>query len=343
MSNIARFPENAGQQVKSFWKRPEGKTGMIFLAIAAISAVYLGGPFAIAAFSHLITLLGQVYAIAALSAGLAVLGFLATNRRIRTLVKVGFQGLMRSITGFVIEIDPIGIMRSYIEDLAKKQSVIDDSIEQLAGQVRKCENRISKNASEAENELKKARQAREKGNDALMKISARQSARLSDLNDKRLTPLLRQMQAHLTMLRKYAEATIIIRTDLQNEVEVQEQQREMILASYNAMSAAKSILAGGQDERALFDQAVEYTAHDYSMKIGAIENFIENSRSFMESMDIQNGVWEEEAMNRMAEWDAQVNNLLAGSCKDSIALDAPKKPEVTINNMSEYDRVLANR
>lgn len=339
MSNLARFPDNTGHKVKGFWKRPEGVTGMIVLAMVVIATVYVGGPFAIAAFGMLITLLGQVYAVAALAAGLAVIGFLATNRRIRTLVKLGFQGAMRKITGFFIEIDPIGIMRSYIEDLNKKQEIINNSIEQLSGQVRKCSDSIEKNASESQNELKKAQVARSKGNDAVMKISARQAGRLEDLNEKRLKPLLAQMQAHLAMLRKFAEATLIIRTDLQNEVRVQEQQREAILASYTAMRAAKSILAGGQDEREMFDQAMEFTAHDYSMKIGAIENFIANSQPFMDSMDIQNGVWEQDALSRMGEWDEQVNSLLNGTSV-SPQLEAPKESQFNLDNISKYDNVV---
>lgn len=345
-NNLPRFPgESMSGSVKSFWARPEGKTGMIVLVAALLAGGYFGLPIALTLFTTLNALLGQVYTFAVLAGGLALAAFLVTNRRIRTLVKLGFQGAMRWITGLAIEIDPIGIMRSYIEDLTKKQSIIDSSIENLAGHSRACEEDIKKNQREADNELAKARHARDKGNSALQSISMRQASRLTDMNEQRLKPLHRQMQAHLQMLRKYAEATVIIRTDLENEVNMQERQRKMILASYGAMKAAKDILSGGNDERAMFDQAMEFTAQDYGMKIGAIENFIENTRSFMDSMDIQNGVWEEQALARMAEWDAQVDTLLAGNGKEAqAALAAPETPVIVVNSkVSEYDRVLAGR
>ena len=38
MSITPSTPTNLGDQLKSFWSRPEGKTGMIFVALAAAAA-----------------------------------------------------------------------------------------------------------------------------------------------------------------------------------------------------------------------------------------------------------------------------------------------------------------
>lgn len=325
------------QQAKSFWKRPEGKTGALFLAGAGAAAIFFGGPFLIALFSTLTTLLGQVIAATVYAAVLALLLIIVTSPRVHTLTKVLFQRSMRWLTGIIIELDPIAIMRSYIEDLTKKQGVIEKSVEDLSGQQNKCEQQIAKNHAQYENEMAKARLAKERGQTTNATISARQAIRLADLNEKRLKPLVIQMQAHLKMLRKYNEVTTVIRTDLQNEIDIVEQQRSMITTSYNAITAAKRIIQGGHDERAMFDQAMEFVANDYSMKLGAIDNFIESSRHFMESMDLQNGVYEEEAMRRLEEWEKQADALLTESADHTLAL------EKQLNSMDQLSADLKGR
>ena len=40
MSLTPSTPGNLGQDLKSFWSRPEGKTGMIFIGLAAAAVVY---------------------------------------------------------------------------------------------------------------------------------------------------------------------------------------------------------------------------------------------------------------------------------------------------------------
>lgn len=311
MSNLLpRFPDDAQQKPKSFWKRPEGKTGALFLVGGAAALTYFAGPFIIALFGTLVTMLGQAIAITVLGAVLALLVMIVSNKRVHTIINLLFQRSMRWLTGWVIELDPINIMRSYIEDLTKKQGVIDESIESLNGQYMRCQQQIDSNAEVSQNEMHKARLAKQRGQTTAATISARHAMRLQDMNDKKLKPLAEQMQAHLKMLRKYSEVTTIIRTDLTNEINIQEQQRSMITTSFNAITAAKRIIQGGHDERMMFDQAMEFVAQDYNMKLGAIDNFIENTKHFMDSMDLQNGVFEEQAMARLAEWEKQADELL---------------------------------
>lgn len=334
MSDLPRMPDMS--QPKSFWARKEGKVGAVVLIAGLLAAIYFGGPLAITAFGYLTTLLGQAIAITALGSALAILLMIVSNRRVHTLIKLGFQGAMRWLTGIFIELNPIGIMRSYIEDLTKKQGVIDESISALNAQDKKCEASIIANDKQYEQQMQLASKAHAMGNTAQFSIASRQAGRLKELNDNRLKPLRTQMQAHLALLRKYSEVTVVIRTDLENEVNIQEQQREMILASYSAMSAAKRIINGGTDERAMFDDAMQYVADDYFAKIGAIDNFIENSRGFMDAIDLQNGIHEDNALKQLDEWNRQANALLAGTMS-APALTAPAAPVVEIAKVKSPD------
>lgn len=302
---------------KSFWERPEGTTGMFAIGLGLVVG-YFSLDFLIGLFDKVITLLGQGIAIAALGTVLFGLVMIVTNKKFQTLVAYGFKSVMRKITGAFVEIDPIGIMKSYIDDLKSKRRIMEESITKLKGQVTVCKNQVSMNDSQYEDEMSKAKIANERGLNAQFTVASRQAGRLEKLNKSSLRPLLLQMEIHLRALQKYHEVTGTVIDDLHNEVKAQEMQRKMILESHSAMSTAKKILMGGTDQRELFDQAMEYVVNDYGMKMGEIENFIENSKGFVEGIDLQNGVYEAEALAKLEQWEHHAGSILMGNGKQQM-------------------------
>ena len=115
---------------KSFWSRPEGKTGMVVLAGLGVGLYFLL-PSLIGFAGNLITLLGQTYAIVAMGAGLFVIAMVLLDGSFQRLVKNVFKLGMRAITGAVIEIDPIGIMKNYIQEALKKLDQMGEAKEAL--------------------------------------------------------------------------------------------------------------------------------------------------------------------------------------------------------------------
>ena len=303
---------------KTFWEKPEGTTAMITIGGLALAAFFFLGPVLAGIFTTMIGLLGQAITITALSAILFALIMVLSNSKFQSLVGFMFKGAMRKITGAFVEIDPIGIMRSYIGDLKKKQGTMDDSIDKLQGQVRVCEKQVNMNDAEYERQMSMAKVAHDKQNTSAVQVASRQAMRLEKLNKESLKPLLLQMQVHLKALRKYREVTDTVILDITNEVAAQEMQRKLILESYSAMTTAKKILMGGTDQKELFDQAMEFVVNDYGMKMGAIENFIENSKGFVDGLDLQNGVYEEEAMKRLQEWENKASDILLGNTKQQL-------------------------
>jgi hypothetical protein len=103
--------------LKSFWDRPEGKTGMLFLLAGGIGAafgLYLLLPF-------LITLVANTLYLVGLGVALFAVIYVLLNGTFQTLVKFGFKSLMRWITGIFVEIDPIGILRNFITQMKQQQ------------------------------------------------------------------------------------------------------------------------------------------------------------------------------------------------------------------------------
>jgi hypothetical protein len=303
---------------KSFWERPEGTTGMIAIGLGVLATVFFVGPTLINIFGMAITMVGQAITLTVLGAVLFAIIMILSNKKFQTLISYAFKSAMRKVTGAFVEIDPIGIMKSYIEDLRKKQETMDESIAKLQGQVKVCEKAVQTNEAEYERNMSIAKVARERNNVSAVQVSGRQAIRMEKLNKETLKPLLLQMQVHLKALRKYREVTDTVIADLNNEVKSQELQRNLILESHSAMMTAKKILMGGTDQKELFDQAMEYVVNDYGMKLGEIENFIENSKGFVDGLDLQNGVYEEEALKRLQEWENKADSILLGNSKQQM-------------------------
>lgn len=299
---------------KSFWARPEGTTGMLFLAAAGVG-LYAALPALLAFTAGLMTLLGQTIAVVVLCAVLGALLYILTNKKFLTLCSYIFKSAMRKVTGVFVEIDPIGIMKSYVEDLKDKRETMGVSRDKLNGQITVLEGQIRKNVNDLNNAMALAKVAHEKGNTGVFSTNSRQAGRLEKLNKESFGPMLLQLQVHLKAINKYYEVTGTVIDDLSNEVKAREIERKMILASHSAMKAAKAILQGGTDQKELFDQAMEFVVEDYGMKMGEIDSFIENSKSFVEGLDIQNGVYEADAFEKLKAWEKKADSILLGNEK----------------------------
>lgn len=302
------------QKSKSFWERPEGTTGMFALALGGVG-LWFAAPAILAFVTTLTAIVGQTFMLAILGTGLFLFLNIVFNKKVQTLVRYMFKSAMRWITKWWVEIDPIGIMKNYISDLIEKRDVMASSREKLNGQIMVLDRQIKKNNTEYENSMSMAAVANQKGNASVFGVQSRQAGRLEKLNKESLVPLLTQLQVHLRALNKYYDVTGTVIEDLKNEVKAREIEREMILASHTAMKAAKAILSGGTDAKELFDTAMEFVVEDFGMKLGEIDSFIENSKGFVEGLDMQNGVYEAEALKKLQAWESKADSILLGNTK----------------------------
>jgi hypothetical protein len=302
------------RQTKSFWQRPEGTTGMLALAAGGVG-LFFAAPALLAFVSTMVSLVGQTIVLVGLGTILFAMLYVLTNKKFQTLVSYMFKSAMRKITGAFVEIDPIGIMKSYIQDLHKKRESLGENRDKLKGQLVVLTRTINENTAKTEKAMSIASVAQREGNASQVSVQGRQAIRLEKLNKESLGPLKMQIEIHLRALNKYYEVTGTVIEDLKNEVDAREIERKMILASSSAIKSAKAILAGGTDERELFDQAMEFVVEDYGMKLGEIESFIENSKGFVDGLDMQNMAYEAEALKRLQEWEKKADSVLLGNEK----------------------------
>lgn len=293
---------------KSFWRKPEGVTGMLFLG-----GIILGGGYLIAqALPAIVALTSNVLALAGMLIALGVIIYMVLDPRMRNLVWYFYKSVMRWITGLFIQIDPIGILKSYVEDLKDNLRKMNRQVAKLRGQMHKLKELIHVNKKEIANNLELAGQARDNNKQNLVILKTRKAGRLKESNMK-LEDLYKKMEILYRVLSKMYENSEILVEDIQDQVKVKEQERLAIRASHTAMRSAMSVINGDADKRAMFDEALEAVADDVSEKVGEMERFMELSENFMSSVDLQNGIFEEEGLKMLEKWEEEGISLLLGN------------------------------
>jgi phage shock protein A len=308
---------------KGFWERPEGLTGGLFLA-----AIVLGGGYLLyQALPYLITLASNTLYLAGLLAALAAIIYVVLDPKMRNLIWYMYKSVMRWITGIFVQIDPIGILKSYIEDLKDSLKKMNSQIGSLKGQMYKLNEMIKQNQRSIQNNLSLAGKAKETGKEAIMVLQARKAGRLQDSNVK-LEDLYKRMEVLYRVLVKMYENSEIMLEDLSDQVVVKEQEYKAIKASHSAIRSAQAILSGNSDKKYMYDMALEAMAEDVGQKVGEMERFMDMSKNFMDSIDLQNGVFEEEGLAMLEKWEKEGVSMLLGGDKNKIVAQAKSEKDV---------------
>ncbi|THH41961.1 PspA/IM30 family protein [Neolewinella litorea] len=316
---------------KSFWQRPEGVTGLIFLFAIAAALGFIFTTFSGVILPFLSTTIGIVVAAVTL---LAVV-FAIADPRTRTLFGYLYKSAMRKVTGIFVNIDPIGILKTYVEELERNLQEMRKQIGKIRGQMRHLTTLMETNETEVKKQLKLAALAKEKGKNQQMILSSRRAARLRESNQK-YQVLLTKMEILNRVLNRMHQNSEVLLEDTRDQVDLRIQERKAIRASHGAMQSAMSVINGDPDQRAMFDQAMEAIAEDVANKVGEMERMMELSTSFMDSVDLQNGVFADEGLRMLEEWEKKSELLLS---EGHIEFDLDRKPGTTEAAAPEQDKL----
>ena len=315
---------------KSFWKRPEGKLGALFL-IAAIAVIVV---YHVPIFAFITTLLQGTITTIALAAVVLALLYIILDKRVRNLLWYMYKGIMRWVTKLFVQLDPIKILESYVEYLKKNMRKMNTHIGKLKGQISQLKTTIVKNKREMDHNLKLAEQAKKQGKTELITIHTRQYGRLKESN-VRYDQLLSKMQILYKVLNKiYINSGYLIQ-DTDNDVRMRKQELKAIKTSHSAMRRAMNIIQGDPDKKMIFDMATESVVEDIHNKIGEMERFIELSGSFIDSIDLQNGVYEQEGLELLEKMEKEGSSFLLGEPKQE-DMEKLEIEEKEIESLSDY-------
>ena len=314
--SITPSAPNLGQDLKSFWSRPEGKTGIIFLILAAAALIYGWGmivPFIVSMLADTLHMIG-------LAAILAAVLFVIFSPRSHLL----FRLLMRAITGMIINIDPIGILKDHLSQMRKRREVMSQQISNVSGQIGYLKNVIDKNQALANENMRLAAHAKKIAtttsdqNEQLrmalqMKAKANQAGRLQKSNLS-YQQLLSKLQNIYDLLSKWAVHIDFYIEDTDNEVKQAEIEYKTINAAYRAYRTALAVIKGSGDEKEIYNQTMEKLAEEAGRKLGEMEDFQRLAQNFMDTIDLENGAVETDALEKL---DAYEQKLLTSGATET--------------------------
>jgi FtsZ-binding cell division protein ZapB len=286
-SQIGGPQEDASR--RSYWSKPEGVTSLLFVGAAGAAALYYWNKIA----GFLIEVAQNTLYLGFLMAILAVLIFLFTSKDVRTAVFFLFKTLMRKITGVVIKLDPIAIMKIYIDDLKEKRQKMQGQIDTLAGQLIKLNKNINQNNEQIKQKFAEANKAStmldRPGMKEVASLATIEGAGLQEMNEK-LFPLQRNMKTVLEFMEKVNKSADYIIKETEIKVKLKEAEYRIVKESSNALRTAVSIFKGNPDKKFYFDESMEYIQDDMSQKLGEMKRAMDLSMDFINGVDVQNGL-----------------------------------------------------
>lgn len=330
--------------VRDFWKRPEGVTGAVVLAGILGGASY-------ALYKALPTLIALTSNMLYFGAMLLILGailYMILDPKSRALFSYMYKSLMRWITALFVKIDPIAILKNYVEDLRDNLGKMNKQITKLRSQMHVLKEQIFINQKQIHSSLSQAEEAKQGNQHNVLVLKSRQAGRLKESNLK-LEDLYTKMDVLYRVLTRMYENSEVLAEDITDQVKIKEQERAAIRASHSAMKSAMSVISGDKDKRALFEESLEVLADDISGKVGEMEQFMELSENFMASVDLQNGVFEEEGLKMLEKWEKEgVSKLLGEAKSEIVSLDSTiKQPErelqTTQTLKSQYEELFKTK
>lgn len=311
------FSQNLqGYTPKSFWKRPEGPFGMLVLA-----ALLLGGGYALyIVLPYLIALLTNVLYASVLAAVLVALGWLVFNPTFRTAVKNLFQNTVRWFASWVVETDPIGILRNNLDDMKKEKNNLDQTVQRFSG----SEERLQRNISAKNDEIsalgRKAAKAEQMGASAsdqmererllLERQTFLEKADMLMQGVKQLQALEDQTSKMLTTFQRWSQIADSKIQRTENKVSFLAEQRKMILDAKATLGVGQQLLRGNPEQLKMVDMALDYLEEDTSRTLGEIREFSRYTDKLLTDEQIESGAAADEAAARFAEFSQKL--LTAG-------------------------------
>jgi len=254
------------------------------------------------------------------------------NGKFRALCSFMFQSVMRWITSWFVTVDPIGILKDYVEDLKESHAKMDEQIGKLRGVLAGLARTIKENKESMQNNMSLASKARENLNKinnseditrmkAQVMLKSRKAGRLQETN-KTFLDLHNKIEMIYRVLSKmYINCGVLIE-DTEDSVKMKEIEWKTTRAAHSAMKSAMSVINGNSDKRAIFEQTLEYMANDLDTKVGEMQRFMEVSQNFLDGVDLQNGVFEEKGLEMLEKWEQDADAWLLGGEKEQIISDS---------------------
>jgi hypothetical protein len=298
------FPTDS-QQLKSYWKRPGGKFGVIAgLGILGLIGYYV--------FPILTQIVWNTVNFGIALACLGIFLYVITHRKLRLSLFYFYEILMKKLVGIVIQLDPFIIAEDYIRDMEEEREKLYKQSIEVDQQKEKIQMKIKEKEGEINKLMLKAQTAKEKNMMPELGNATRQIGRLNEYI-KQLSPIhdnLFRIGDYLTRIHKNSAYLI---EDARNELEVKRDLYKSVTSGNRALTSALKIFKGDPEKKLLVEQSMEYLKEDIAGKLANMKKAISYSSDFMRSIDLDNATYEKEGLKMLDTFNPESAFKLAPS------------------------------
>jgi hypothetical protein len=312
------FTQNIqGYTPKSFWQRPEGPFGMV-----ALAAILVGGGVGLyVLLPYIIQLLTDTLHAAILAGVLVAILWLVFNPTFRTAVRNLFQNTVRFFASWVVETDPIGILRNNLDDMKKAKYALDQTLQRFSGSDERLQRSIAAKSDEINNLGRKAAKAQQMANAAtdpmekerlgLERQTFLEQAGMLMQGVKQLQALEDQTSKMLKTFQHWSQIADSKIQRTENKVNFLAEQRKMILDAKATLGVGQQLLRGNPEQLKMVDMALDYLEDDTARTLGEIREFSRYTDKLLTDDQIESGAAADEAAAKFAEFNQKL--LTAGS------------------------------
>jgi hypothetical protein len=286
---------------RKFWSNPEGKTAILILVVLGLAVLTFWGhivPF-------ILTMLQQTLSAILTLAAIIIIVTLPFNKKFRFFLKV----LMRKITNIFVKIFPVDILKQHISNLSKGIRTIEDQVGILRGVMTGLQRKMAEQKDQYINLMNTASYAQKKGEKLQAQVKARQATRLEQSRMK-IDELYTRLEKLMRVLKQYHKIAKIMKEDLEFDVNLLIEEREAVIAGHSAMVNAMNVIGGRSELQEMFDMAMEEVVQDVNRRMGEIANFIDMSEDIINSVNLEQGMVDQMALQRLEEWEQKGEAIL---------------------------------
>ena len=252
----------------------------------------------------------NMFHLAIVIGAMALGGWVLIDPKFRTLAFYLYRSAMRAITGMFIDIDPIGVLKTYKERMQGKLDEMSKSLSDLKAQRIKVTRLIDANAKEFDNEMHLVEQAKKTGNTRAEALEGKQLVRLKSMQERYLGDLNR-ITLLCTVLDRYYGLCQDTITDMDREIKFRQQEREYSQSSRSVVRNATAILKG-LPEKEMWDDGMAALEKQYTEAIGEVENFLDVTKNILTQADMQDGADASKAMELLDNWQKKNADVALG-------------------------------
>lgn len=297
------MPDGVGTG-KSWWSRPENKGALVPLAIAAGAIIVFGS--AIGSFI--------VQALTNMLETAAMVGVFLTLAIFHKEAWYIYRGVIRWFMHFFIEMDPIGIRKTYREEMQKRLDEFDSAVQGLNTTARELNTAICKNQSEIEHQkniFAAAIKNPTPQNNIQKGVAARQADRLTGYVNRWANSLkqVKFLIATLTQFRTLCDAQI---QDLTNDIQAQELDLKVAKSTKKGVRGAWAILRKSGKDADMDAEASQVIQQQYDSALGEMDHLLDITKDMMATSNLEDEAAVEKMTKMLSDWSSKNGTVTFG-------------------------------